>query len=456
MPSRPERFRPALAALVVAALAPVLWTGHAAAVERLVPAEPGALANAVAGASPGDVLRLAPGRHEGPIALDRPITLDGGGEALIEGDGTGSVLSVTGTDIVIRGVEVRGSGSSHQTIDAGIQLRRTAARVLVEDNRIVGNLHGIDVRGARDAVVRGNVIVGRSDHRMNDRGNGVYVWNAPGALIEGNDIRLGRDGIFVNASNDGIFRGNLFRDLRFAVHYMYANNSEVSGNVSIGNHLGYALMFSNRVTVHGNLSLKDRAHGVMLNYANNADVRGNLVRGGTHEKCTFIYNAHKNTIAGNRFEGCGIGIHFTAGSERNLLSGNAFVGNRNQVKYVGTRHIEWSHDGRGNYWSDHAAFDLDGDGIADGPFRPNDLMDHILWSQPAAKLLLGSPAVQLVRWSQAAFPAILPGGVVDSHPLIGAPEIAVPEHIAAMERDSRPDWLFMRTDNADLDPVTGH
>lgn len=42
-------------------------------------------------------------------------------------------------------------------------------------------------------------------------------------------------------------------------------------------------------------------------------------------------------IANNRFEGCGIGIHFTAGSERNMLTGNAFIGNGEQVKYVGTR-----------------------------------------------------------------------------------------------------------------------
>ena len=42
----------------------------------------------------------------------------------------------------------------------------------------------------------------------------------------------------------------------------------------------------------------------------------------------------------------------------------------------------------------------------------------ILCSQPSAKLLLGSPAVQLVRWSQSAFPALLPGGVIDSHPMM--------------------------------------
>jgi nitrous oxidase accessory protein len=239
---------------------------------------------------------------------------------------------------------------------------------------------------------------------MNARGNGFYVWNAPGTVIEGNTVRYGRDGIFANTSKDNLFRGNLFRDLRFAVHYMYTHNSEVSGNVSIGNHLGYAIMFSNRTVLTDNMSLGDRSHGVMLNYANNSDVSGNLVRGGT-EKCTFIYNAHRNLIVGNRFEGCDIGIHFTAGSEKNALTGNAFIGNREQVKYVGTRDIEWSVEGRGNFWSDHPVFDLNGDGLADSPFRPNDLMDHILWSQPAASLLLGAPAVQLIRWSQATFPA---------------------------------------------------
>ncbi|MDZ4093705.1 MAG: nitrous oxide reductase family maturation protein NosD, partial [Paracoccaceae bacterium] len=348
-----------------------------------------------------------------------------------------------------------GSGSSHDTIDSGVQIARTADRALVEDNRILENLHGVDVHGARDSIVRRNVIVGRQDHRMNDRGNGVYVWNAPGTLVEGNDIRFGRDGIFSNTSRTGIYRGNLFRDLRFAVHYMYTHNSEVSGNVSIGNHLGYAFMYSDRVIVRGNLSLNDRSHGLMLNFANNAEVSGNLVRGGA-EKCTFIYNAYRNLIFDNRFEGCQIGIHFTAGSEKNALTGNAFIGNQTQVKYVGTRDVEWSHEGRGNYWSDHPAFDLDGNGIADTRFRPNDLMDHILWSQPAAALLMGSPAVQLVRWSQANFPAILPGGVVDSFPLMQPVVIAVPDTIAAMEAASRPAWQTERFEDAELDPLKGH
>lgn len=159
-------------------------------------------------------------------------------------------------------------------------------------------------------------------------------------MVVGNDIRWGRDGIFVNTSKRNVFRGNRFRDLRFAVHYMYVHDSEVSENVSLGNHLGYAIMFSDRVVIRDNLSDGDRDYGIMLNYANRGRVTGNLVRG-TGDRCVFIYNAHKNELSGNRFERCGIGVHFTAGSERNRIVANAFVGNRTQVKYVGSRWLDW-------------------------------------------------------------------------------------------------------------------
>ncbi|MDO6797055.1 nitrous oxide reductase family maturation protein NosD [Shimia thalassica] len=382
-----------------------------------VPVRAGAISKTLAQAADGDTLRLRPGLYLENVVLDRPVILDGQGHATIDGQGNGSVITVTGTDITVTGVTVIGSGSSHETIDSGIKLTKTARAPQITNNVVLGNLYGIDIHGARNAYVAGNRIEGRLDHHVNARGNGVYVWNAPGAVVDGNDIRFGRDGIFVNSSRRNIFRNNLFRDLRFAVHYMYADDSEVSGNVSIGNDLGYAVMFSTRVRVVDNVSVNDREHGVMLNYTNRSEIRGNYVQN-AQEKCTFLYNSHKNQFSDNWFEGCGIGIHFTAGSQNNRILGNAFVGNRTQVKFVSSKWHEWSEEGRGNYWSDNAAYDVNGDGIGDAPYRPNDSMDHVLWTQPAAKMLLGSPAVQLVRWSQAAFPALLPGGVIDSNPLM--------------------------------------
>ena len=426
-----------------------------AAAERTVAPGADSLAQAVAGAAPGDVLRLADGVYSGPVTIDRPLTVIGPRGAVVDGGGVGSVITLAVPDIVLSGFTVTGSGNVNQDLDAGVKIVEGADRAQVKGLLVQGNMHGIDVHGGRDAHVVGNEIIGTQNLHMNERGNGIYVWNSPGTLLEGNSIRYGRDGIFSNASSNSIYRGNMMRDLRFAVHFMYTRNTEVSQNISIGNHLGFAIMFSDRAKILNNQSLGDREHGLMLNYANNADVTGNLVRGGTR-KCLFIYNAHKNLIWGNRFEGCGIGIHFTAGSERNVLTGNAFIGNREQVKYVGTRHMEWSHEGRGNFWSDHPAFDLNGDGIADSFYRPNDVMDQILWSQPAAALLTGSPAVQLIRWSQQSFPATLPGGVRDSAPLMRPLSIPVSAEAQAFENEVRGRWTQGNIDEFDTGNLPAH
>lgn len=436
-------------------LALLLLPGLAAAATRtLAPGDD--LAAAVAAAAPGDELILAAGTHAGPVTLDRALTLRGEPGAALVGGEEGSVVNVTAPGVTLRGLTISGSGSDRVAMDAGVTLARTAKGAVIEDNVLLGNLHGIRIQGAPDATVRGNDITGRTG-RQSEAGNGISVWNAPGALVEGNVIRLGRDGIFSNTSKRDVFRGNRMERTRFAIHYMYTNDSVIENNVSVDNTVGYAIMFSDRLKIVGNVSDGDRDHGLLLNAANKSEITGNRIvgralpaarwftgeKGGAGDgmpasdasavephgdrigpdKCLFVYNANRNQIRDNRFEGCGIGIHFTAGAEGNAVAGNAFVGNRTQVKYVGTRTLDWSAEGRGNYWSDNPAFDLDGDGIADAAYRPNDIIDRVMWTAPQARLLVTSPAVQVIRWAQSRFPATLPGGVVDSAPLMAPPEV---------------------------------
>lgn len=402
----------------------------------------------------GDVLLLAAGEHKGPLRIDRRVVLQGEPGAVLRADGEGSVISVHAPDVEIRGLTITGSGRNLQAMNSGVYLEKTAERALVENNRIVGNLFGVYIHGATGSRVLNNEIEGLKDIRQAEAGNGVSLWNAPDVTIGGNTISHGRDGIYTISSRKDRFINNRFENLRFAVHYMYTNDSEISGNVSIQNHVGYAIMSSNRLVVRGNVSDRDRDYGLLFNNANYSQIDGNLVAGGKldgapgaqevasdergmmpsvaaqadargvrhgPEKCVFIYNANRNRFRNNWFERCGIGVHFTAGSEGNEITGNAFIGNRNQVKYVGTRDLDWSAGGRGNYWSDNPAFDLDGDGLADTAYRPNDLVDRVLWTAPSAKILINSPAVQVLRWAQAQFPALYPGGVVDGHPLIAPP-----------------------------------
>ncbi|MEE4187931.1 MAG: NosD domain-containing protein, partial [Roseobacter sp.] len=160
------------------------------------------LAALIAEAAPGEHLLLEPGRHTGGLLLTRPLRITGIPGAEIDGGGEGSVITVDGPDVEITGLRIVGSGTNHETIDSGVKLTEKATNARVIGNHLEGNLHGVDIHGARDALVAQNTIVGSLDARMNDRGNGVYVWNAPGSQVVGNTIRFGRDGIFVNASRN--------------------------------------------------------------------------------------------------------------------------------------------------------------------------------------------------------------------------------------------------------------
>ncbi len=377
------------------------------------------LATALAAAQPGDVLILAPGMHRGGEVIDRSLTVVGRPGAIIDGGGRGTVLRVIAPDVVIRGLIVRNSGIRQEDIDSGVFVDKGGDRAVVEDVRVEGCLFGIALRGAKDAIARRDQVVGRTDLRVNERGDAFSVWNSPGSRVEDGIAMGGRDGIRSTASRDNIFRRNRLRGVRFAVHSMWSDGLAVEDNRSEGNELGYALMYSANINVWRNVSRGDRDHGILLNFTNGADIVGNTVLGG--DKCVFIYNANKNIFTDNVFQDCAIGVHFTAGSEGNRFSGNAFIANRTQVMYVGTRFLDWSWQGRGNYWSDNPAFDLNGDGIADMPYRPNDMIDRVVWAVPIAKLLLNSPAMSVVRWAQGQLPAVTPGGVIDSAPLMRPP-----------------------------------
>ena len=386
--------------------------------EWQVPPGKGTLQSAIDAASPGDSLLLVAGTYTGSIEVNRSLTLSGSSEgtSLIDGEGSSHVVLVSAPDVVISGLDIRHSGDVAEDENSAIFITAEGDRALIQGNHLEGNLIGVYLKGPQAAVVSNNMIIGSRNHRVNDRGNGIYLWDTPGSIIRDNVIRYGRDGIFVNGSRNNIFSGNHMSDLRFAIHYMYAHDSEVSHNISVNNRVGFAIMFSDRIVAENNYSSNDSERGLFFNAANYSKIAGNRVVGS--EKCVFIYNANFNQISNNSFEQCMIGIHFTAGSEKNEIYANAFIDNRTQVKYVGTRHIEWSKEGRGNYWSDNAAFDIDHDGIADQIYKPNDLVDQIVWRHPLAKLLLNSPSMQLLKWVQSEFPTLHPGGVTDSKPLM--------------------------------------
>ena len=388
-------------------------------------------------AQAGDTLRLAAGSYQGKIVINKPLTLEGGDkrDAIIQGDRTGRTITVAAPHVTLKHLTVTKSGISLPNMDAGIFLDKAADAAHIVENNILDNSVGVYLWGAPNALVERNTIIGNKELRENERGNGVTVWNAPNSKVIYNDISHGRDGIFSNASNFNTFSHNHFHDLRYGVHYMYTNDSQIEGNIVSNSKIGYAIMFSTNIKLRDNVSYNNIDQGIMLNYANDSIIDGNAVE--KSPKCVYLYNANNNQFTRNHFEGCEMGIHFSGAAEGNTIRENAFVNNHIQIKYVGTRFMDWAEGGKGNYWSDNSAFDLDGDGIADTAYKPNNITDQILWRAPSARLLMNSPAVSIVKWAQKEFPAIMPGGMTDSRPLMVMPEppaLLILREIKARER----------------------
>ena len=138
--------------LGVAAIFAAILASSAQAAVIVVPPGGGGLQSIIAGVQPGDVVRLQAGEHRGPVTLDETLTLEGDPGAVVAGNGIGSVITINAPNTVIRGLEIRGSGTDVGGLDAGVFIAATARGARVEGNTILGNLYGIQLHGAENAV----------------------------------------------------------------------------------------------------------------------------------------------------------------------------------------------------------------------------------------------------------------------------------------------------------------
>jgi len=81
--------------------------------------------------------------------------------------------------------------------------------------------------GTQDVSVIGNRIQGDTSVRSQDRGNGIHLYAVHGARVIDNHVRDTRDGIYIDTSNGNLLQGNILEDLRYGIHYMFANDNQV-------------------------------------------------------------------------------------------------------------------------------------------------------------------------------------------------------------------------------------
>jgi len=376
--------------------------------------QPGeSVAAAVQAAKAGDTVRVLRGFHEEHLVIDKPLHLVGVERPTLSGGERGDVIRIKSPDVAIEGLIVRDSGSDLTAQNAGIYVEPGSDRVAIRDNVLVYNLFGVWIEKLKDPEVSGNLITGKRDLSSARRGNGIQLYNTTGARIIGNKISFARDGIYVDVSHHAVFRGNSMHHLRYGTHYMNSNDNLWEDNESYLNRGGLALMEVRRQVVRNNRAWGNSDHGIMLRTIQDSLIENNVVAG--NNRGFFIYDAEYNVIKGNQVIDNHVGAHVWAGSIHNDVDGNDFIGNREQVRYVATHDEPWGVK-QGNYWSNYAGWDGDGDGVGDIPYEANDVVDRLTWQHPLVKLLLNSPAVHSLRLIARQFPLLRSPSIVDRQP----------------------------------------
>jgi len=371
------------------------------------------IAAAIGAAQPGDTLRIGPGSYAGNFIIDKPLTLEGVGRPTVSAGHAGDGIRVRASDVTIRGLIIRDSGTELGKQNAGVYVEPGADRAVIENCVLVRNLFGVWLENSADSRVAGNLISGRRDLLSAARGNGIQVYNTRGAQILNNTISFTRDGIYVDVSEKAVFRGNKIHHVRYGTHYMNTHDSIWENNESYLNRGGLALMEVRRLTVRHNRAWGNADHGIMLRTIQDSVIEDNVVA--ANGRGFFIYDAEYNVVRNNLVMNNRVGVHLSAGSSNNEIDANDFIGNQEQVKFVAARDTEWGRK-QSNYWSNYSGWDQNGDGRGDVGYEANDVVDRLNWQYPLVKLLLSSPAIQTLRFVARQFPLLRAPSIVEKHP----------------------------------------
>lgn len=383
------------------------------------------IADTLDAAQAGDRIEVRGGTYAGPLTIDRSVTLIGIDRPAIDGGGAGSVVTVTAPDVRLEGFVIRNSGDSLSREDAGIVVQKSPNAIIV-GNRIENVLFGVYVKDSPGTQAVGNHISGM-DLPLPRRGDGIRFWESPNSLIAGNTVQATRDCILWFSDNSTV-RDNHVRHGRYGLHLMYDNDILITGNRLVDNHVGAYLMYSRRVTLRQNTFRNNRGpsgYGVGLKDMDRVIGEDNLFvsnRIGMYlDNSPWSIDVY-DEFRHNAFAYNEIGLSFQPAVKRNIFTENTFLENMEQVSVRGGGRLEgneWTVEGRGNFWSDYAGYDADGDGRGDLPYEPRSLFESLLDRHPSLRLFLMSPAQQAIDMASRAFPIMRPEPkLTDAAPLM--------------------------------------
>ena len=298
----------------------------------------------------GHTILVDAGTYYEHVNLNKSIALIGEDRSttIMDGGGTGTVITVTVYNVEIHSLTIRNSGSYPRS---GIYIGFSNGNI-IGNNIIANNTYGIYLKQSGDNTISENII----EH--NDYGIAVEY----------------------SSNNNTISSNSVFSNDWYGIMLDYSSDNTALQNSVSDNNIGIRLFNSSSHTISEN-TVFDNNWGVILEY----DSRNNTLAYNTvssnHEDGIGLYSSSNNTLVNNTISTNYVGTSLSSlggNCTNNRFFSNNFICNTKQVINTNSNNT-WndSYPSGGNYWSDYTGVDLykgpyqnntGSDGIGDTPY----------------------------------------------------------------------------------------
>jgi len=346
------------------------------------PADFHSIQEAIRNSSRGDTIYVKAGTYYEHIVVNKTLLLIGENKELtiIDGNGTGTVVTVTASNVNITEFTIQNSGNGY--LDSGIFLTNTIM------NNISGNIitqnkgstvHGMLLQYSENNVISGNTVSNNGwgielQYYSNNNfiHDNIIANNSVGMVLylsKSNKIR--NNTINYNLHNFGVYGGSLSRyindiDTSNTVNgkpiYYLINQENLIINPSTFPDIGYlGIINSSNIRVE-NLNLTNNFQGLLFSYTHNSTIIG--INSSNNSRGIELGASNGNLINENIItnNGMGIALFDSSGNaiKDNTVTENSQWGIWYQATLYDSTNNVWHNDypSGGNYWSDYNGTDL--------------------------------------------------------------------------------------------------
>ncbi len=370
-------------------------------------------------------LKLPAGLYLGNVTINKPLTIIGKDKSVvIDGDGSGSVVTISSSHVILQNITITNSGNKMDKIDSAIAMKNVK-QCEINSCRILNSLYGIDMLMVNDSVIANNYITSKKND-IDLRGDALKIWYSNNNVIKNNTIENARD-VTLSYSNNNMIDNNTFLNNRFAIHMSLSNQNILKNNSFKYNSVGIMVMGSKKSElIHNDIqSCKGAAGiGVVLKGVSNLLFEKNSVK--FNAQGIYLDTKHNeegmqrriinNVIAYNKEA-----FHFHGAIKNNTMVNNAIYANIDDVVKSAKSDVTYLNVVERNYWDKYAGFDKDGDNTGDTPHKIYQYADQLWHYNHKVKFFYASPVMTLLNFLANLAPFVEPVLIIeDKKPLMRA------------------------------------